>query len=125
MDQVLDYIKIAGKYLKSVVQRSVSVFYRRDFYPLGRKAGVFSFEEFVGRLLLKNQHLDMGTRGSIKRFSRYFILLLGFFIALDTVGISLSSLAAVGAVLMVGIGFGLQNITQNFISGTIILLNAL
>jgi small-conductance mechanosensitive channel len=47
---------------------------------------------------------------------------MGAFVTLDTIGISLTSIAAVGAVLMVGVGFGLQNIAQNFISGIIILL---
>ena len=41
---------------------------------------------------------------------------------MDSVGLNVSSLAAIGAVLMVGIGFGLQNIAQNFISGLILLL---
>jgi small-conductance mechanosensitive channel len=49
-------------------------------------------------------------------------VILGVFIALDTIGISLASIAALGAVLMVGIGFGLQNVAQNFVSGIIILL---
>jgi len=71
---------------------------------------------------LKNKAIDSGVKGSIERFSRYLIITLGVFIALDTIGISLSSLAALGAVLMVGIGFGLQNIAQNFVSGIIILL---
>ena len=66
--------------------------------------------------------LDSGIKDSIKRFSKYTILMIGSILAFDTVGIKLSSLAAIGAVLMVGIGFGLQNITQNFISGIIILL---
>ncbi len=71
---------------------------------------------------LKSKSIDSGVKGSIERFSRYLVITLGAFIALDTIGISLSSLAALGAVLMVGIGFGLQNIAQNFVSGIIILL---
>jgi len=71
---------------------------------------------------LKSKTIDSGVKGSIERFSRYLIITLGAFVALDTIGISLSSLAALGAVLMVGIGFGLQNIAQNFVSGIIILL---
>ncbi|MCR9204697.1 MAG: mechanosensitive ion channel [Halobacteriovoraceae bacterium] len=76
----------------------------------------------VSRLLAERKDLDSGVKDSIKRFTKYTILSIGALLALDTVGVKLSSLAAVGAVLMVGIGFGLQNITQNFISGLIILL---
>lgn len=79
-------------------------------------------ESGVERLLKDRKDLDRGVRDSIKRFTRYTVLIGGAFVALDTIGIKMSSLAAVGAVLMVGIGFGLQNITQNFISGLIILL---
>lgn len=71
---------------------------------------------------LQNKAIDPGIKGSIGRFSRYLTVIVGVFIALDTIGISLSSIAALGAVLMVGVGFGLQNIAQNFISGIIILL---
>jgi small-conductance mechanosensitive channel len=71
---------------------------------------------------LKNKTIDPGIKGSIERFSRYLIVILGAFIALDTIGISLNSIAALGAILMVGIGFGLQNLAQNFISGIIILI---
>ncbi len=74
------------------------------------------------RNTLKNKTIDPGIKGSIERFSRYLTIIAGAFIALDTIGISMSSIAALGAVLMVGIGFGLQNITQNFIAGIIILL---
>lgn len=76
----------------------------------------------VTRVLGDRKDLDSGVKDSIKRFTKYTVLSIGALLALDTVGIKLSSLAAVGAVLMVGIGFGLQNITQNFISGLIILL---
>jgi small-conductance mechanosensitive channel len=66
--------------------------------------------------------VDSGVRDSVEKFVRYGILAFGFLFALDNLGISISSLAAIGAILMVGIGFGLQNITQNFISGIILLL---
>ena len=79
-------------------------------------------EKGVEKFLKERRDLDSGVRDSIKRFTRYTVLIGGAFVALDTIGIKMSSLAAVGAVLMVGIGFGLQNITQNFISGLIILL---
>ncbi len=74
------------------------------------------------RNALKNKTIDPGIKGSIERFSRYLTVTVGVFVAVDTIGISLTSIAALGAVLMVGVGFGLQNIAQNFISGIIILL---
>jgi small-conductance mechanosensitive channel len=78
-------------------------------------------EKVVSRSLSKRK-IDRGVRGSIERFSRYTVVLIGSLVSLDTMGVSISSLAAVGAVLMVGIGFGLQNLTQNFISGIILLM---
>jgi small-conductance mechanosensitive channel len=78
-------------------------------------------ERAVGNIL-KNKSIDPGIKGSIERFSKYLTVTVGVFVAVDTIGINLTSIAAVGAVLMVGIGFGLQNIAQNFISGIIILL---
>lgn len=78
-------------------------------------------ERWIGRVLAPRTEIDAGLKGTIERFTRYIIFALGIFISLDSVGISLSSLAAIGAALMVGIGFGLQNITQNFISGLILL----
>lgn len=80
-----------------------------------------TIEKIVFRAL-KSRDIDSGLKSSVARFSRYLVLLLGVFITLDTMGISLSSLAALGAVLMVGVGFGLQNITQNFIAGLILLI---
>ncbi|MCB0378689.1 MAG: mechanosensitive ion channel [Bdellovibrionales bacterium] len=78
-------------------------------------------ERFIHKALLYKD-VDPGIKGSIERFSRYGVIIVGAFISLSTIGINLSSLTALGAVVGVGIGFGLQNITQNFISGIIILL---
>jgi small-conductance mechanosensitive channel len=84
-----------------------------------------SLSKMAGKFMkrvLSEKGIDAGVKGSIITITRYLVLTIGIFITLDTVGISLSSLAALGAVLMVGIGFGLQNIAQNFISGLILLL---
>ncbi len=78
-------------------------------------------ERFIHRTLLYKD-IDPGIKGSIERFSRYFILIIGILISLSSIGINLTTLTAVGGVALVGIGFGLQNITQNFMSGIIILL---
>jgi len=82
---------------------------------LSKKAEIFTEK------LLKERDFDQGIKASMQTFARYIVLITGILVTLDTVGISLNSLAALGAVLMVGIGFGLQNIAQNFISGLIIL----
>ena len=79
------------------------------------------FERIVVRALNRTQ-VESGVANSLSRLTRYGVTAVGVMVALDVIGIGLSSLTAVGAVLMVGIGFGLQNVTQNFISGLIILL---
>ena len=78
-------------------------------------------ERFIHKTLLYKD-IDPGIKGSMERFSRYLILIIGILISLGSIGINLNSLTAFGAVVGVGIGFGLQNITQNFMSGIIILL---
>ena len=71
--------------------------------------------------MLANKNIEAGLKGSIAKFSGYLAHILGIVVTLEMIGISLSSIFALGGVLMVGIGFGLQNITQNFISGIILL----
>lgn len=53
-------------------------------------------------------------------FSHWIILLIGGVVALKISGIDLSTLFAAGAVLTVGLGFAMQNIAQNFVSGVIL-----
>ncbi|WP_394330378.1 mechanosensitive ion channel family protein [Nitritalea halalkaliphila] len=74
----------------------------------------------VGRVLPRYQ-IEQGTRQSIGTIIKYIILIAGFFSILQTNGIDLSAFGILAGALGVGIGFGLQNITNNFISGLIIL----
>jgi small-conductance mechanosensitive channel len=56
------------------------------------------------------------------RLAHYVIVWIGFSIALQTAGIDLRALFTAGAVFAVGIGFAMQNIAQNFVSGVILLV---
>ena len=68
-----------------------------------------------------SERFKNGLDHTINRLIHYTVLLIGFLIALEIVGISLSSLAIIAGFLSVGIGFGLQNIASNFISGLILM----
>ncbi len=85
----------------------------------------FGISRILRRMLRRNvfrlTHLNIGAQESILRILHYFIMLVGLFIAVQQIGVDLTTLAAIGAVLMVGIGLGLQNITSNFISAIILL----
>jgi small-conductance mechanosensitive channel len=66
-------------------------------------------------------HLDIGVSQSIATIIRYLLVIIGLFIIFQTSGIDLSAIGLLVGALGIGIGFGLQNITNNFISGIIIL----
>ena len=65
---------------------------------------------------------DRGTIGVTQRLIHYVVMAFGLGLALDNLGVDLGALFAAGAVLAVGIGFAMQNIAQNFVSGVILLV---
>ena len=73
------------------------------------------------RRILARTKLDAGLQYAIARIFGYIVLVLGFIIGLSTLGIDLTSLTVLAGALGVGIGFGLQNTVNNFVSGLIIL----
>lgn len=75
----------------------------------------------VANHLLATSHLDAGARFAIGRLTYYLLLLIGTLVALETIGVALGSLTIILSSLGVGVGFGLQNIVNNFVSGLIIL----
>jgi len=75
---------------------------------------------FVRRLLQRTR-FDSSLQFAIAKITGYAIIALGFYISLVSVGLNLSSLAFLAGAIGVGLGFGLQNIVHNFVSGLIIL----
>ncbi len=71
--------------------------------------------------VLRRTRLDLPLQYAIGRIAGYLFIALGLYITLQLVGINLTSLAFVAGAVGVGIGFGLQNIVNNFVSGIIIL----
>jgi small-conductance mechanosensitive channel len=91
--------------------------------------GVMFAFDFVGRVairkvldrVLSRTKFDTGFRYAVVRIAHYLILVVGAIVAVQIVGIDLSGLVVIFGFLSVGIGFGLQNLTNNFISGIILL----
>jgi small-conductance mechanosensitive channel len=81
----------------------------------------FLLRRYFVRRILQRTRLDPPVQFAIARIGGYTFIALGFYISLQVVGLNLTSLAVVAGALGVGIGFGLQNIVHNFVSGLIIL----
>lgn len=73
--------------------------------------------------LMATPGLDPNLRIVFTRLSKAALILLAVMIALPLVGIDLTTLSVFGGALGVGLGFGLQKITANYVSGFIILLD--
>ncbi|RWZ60548.1 mechanosensitive ion channel [Halobacillus fulvus] len=76
---------------------------------------------YIFPFFYERHQLDKGTQFTFERIIHYVIMVAAVLISLTTVGIDLSALAVFAGVLGVGIGFGMQNIASNFISGLILL----
>lgn len=69
------------------------------------------------------RELDANLKQLLSRITKVVIVLVGIYILLPTLGINLTALSVFGGAIGVGLGFGLQKIASNFLSGFIILLD--
>ena len=95
------------------------------FQLIALVAIVFWFASVAKRFLfnrfLSKSGLDRSLQYTIAQICGYLVLVIGILVALQSAGLNLSALAVFAGAIGVGIGFGLQNITRNFISGLVVL----
>ena len=88
-------------------------------------AGLLAATRWLQRTLetrvFPQTRLDAGVRNSLKTTVGYAGLFVAVMAGISTLGIDLSNLAIIAGALSVGIGFGLQNVFNNFVSGLILL----
>ncbi|MBT8294453.1 MAG: mechanosensitive ion channel [Eudoraea sp.] len=79
------------------------------------------FSRFMMNETMDEKDLDKGTRLSIAQLAHYVIMFIGFIAAIAVLGFDLTNATIVLSALSVGIGFGLQGLVNNFVSGLILL----
>jgi len=71
--------------------------------------------------VLPKRRVQRGVQLALSRLVHYALILVGFLLALGALGVNFTNIALIGGALGVGIGFGLQGIVNNFVSGLILL----
>jgi small-conductance mechanosensitive channel len=79
------------------------------------------FSVFVANRILARTHLDESAKAAIHKVSLFFLTIILILYALHTVNIPLTILTLLGGAVAIGVGFGSQNLINNFISGFIIM----
>ena len=79
--------------------------------------------KLIERKVMGSKHLDVSLKVGLVKVSRFGLITMAFILALSAVGIDLTALTVFGGALGVGLGFGLQRIASNFISGFILIMD--
>ena len=79
------------------------------------------FSRFVANRILARTHLDESAKAAIHKVSFFFLTIILILYALHTVNIPLTILTLMGGAVAIGVGFGSQNLINNFLSGFIIM----
>ncbi len=113
IDYPLFYINQKPISLTSII---VGIIFLLIFYFISR-----GLRKLIKNKIFPKYKLDEGIQLAILRILHYLVIGLGIILGVQFIGLNLTSLAVVFGLLSVGIGFGLQNIAANFVSGLIIL----
>ncbi len=77
---------------------------------------------YLHSIVRSRTHVDLNAAASIERLIHYFLLILVVLFAMSMVGIPLTAFTIFGGALAIGVGFGAQNLINNFISGLILMM---
>ena len=102
-------------------QYTVSAYHLVLLFLLALTTWVVLF--LLRKAIYRSKRLDTGRKYAVFQIIRYFLLVVVFTIGLDSLGVNLTVLIAGSAALLVGIGLGLQNLFNDFVSGIIILID--
>jgi potassium-dependent mechanosensitive channel len=78
-------------------------------------------QDLLRKFILARAEAPPGVTNTVLTISRYAIIAIGALAAISTLGFNLSALAIIGGGLSVGIGFGMQDLIANFISGILLM----
>jgi small-conductance mechanosensitive channel len=120
LDTILQYLRTPLVVLSGTAVSALTVFAAIAIVLAARIAAAIITRSMERVLVARG--LDRGLRFAAEKITRYVIMLIGLFVALGTIGVNMSAVMGAGAVLLVGIGFGLQKLAENFISGLLLLL---
>lgn len=77
----------------------------------------------IERRVMKLDNLALSTRVGIAKFSHFFLVSLGALLGVNAAGVDLTALTVLTGAIGIGLGFGLQAIASNFVSGFVLLLD--
>ncbi|MEZ4367625.1 MAG: mechanosensitive ion channel [Kofleriaceae bacterium] len=120
LDDLLDYLQRPFVVLSGTPVTALSILTGLAIVIAARIVG--SLAARGTQRALARHGTDESVQFSIGKILRYVITVAGVLVAISTVGVNMSAVLAASAVLLVGIGFGLQTVAENFISGLILLV---
>ena len=116
----------AGRALRTIEIGSIRISLADVVFAVAGFAAIVAATRLLHRALeqriLPRTDLALGTQQALATAASYAGLALATTVAIATLGLDLSSLALIAGALSVGIGFGLQNVVNNFVSGIIMLV---
>jgi small-conductance mechanosensitive channel len=108
-------ITVGGRHITAgLVLTAVAVLY-------GAFLSSWAIQDMLMNEVYPRRRVDWGVRYSMNRLAHYAIVLVGFLIALGLIGVELQNITILAGAFGIGIGFGLQDIVHNFVSGLILL----
>ncbi|MCB9033124.1 MAG: mechanosensitive ion channel [Chitinophagales bacterium] len=118
IDKFLDYSLISIKNYDLTVSRLIAISIIIAFFY-----GLYRLIYWILGQRVKQNKLDFGSKKSIASLIKYFFWILAIIFSLQSLGINITILLAGSTALLVGLGLGLQQVFQDFVSGIVLLFD--